>query len=253
LTFQIISERDTTLLVLENGKVKQYSKDLYNITKLKRYNGGRIIDELMDKETDDSINVQETFTKGIFNITYRDTILQLRDRNKVCAGVEDWYHTNKIKQLVDTFTEQYKIQEETKVFKVMANMFPDDRVKITNEGFVVDGVWLVDKQGTSYLSSKSPTRYAHFRTNIDPHSKKKLLQTVKWNFLCLVPKGKVHATYIETEIGSIKLEETDMVILSKVAFLLDPRKVFDRVFMNQLPDKLQKVLKDEYDETKNTS
>ena len=251
MTLQIISERETTLLVLENGKIKQYSKDLYNMTKIKRYNGGRIIDELRDKDTDDSISVQETFNKGIFNVTYNNIILQLRDRNKVCAGVEDWYQSNNIKQLVETFTEQYKIQEETKVFKVMANMFPDDRVKITKEGFVVDGVWLVDKQGTSYLSSKSPTRYAHFRRDRDPHTKKKLLQSAKWNFLCLVPKGKVHATYIETEVGSIKLAETDMVILSKVAFLLDPRKIFDSVFMNQLPDKFQKVLRDEHNETRN--
>lgn len=250
MTFQIISERDTTLLVLENGKVKQYSKDLYNMTKIKRYNGERIIDELVDKNSDDCINVQETFNKGIFNITYKNIILQLRDRNKVCAGVEDWYQSNTIQQLVDVFTEQYKIQQETKVFKVMANMFPDDRVKISSDGFIVDTIWLVDKQGSSYLSSKSPTRYAHFR-NQDPHTKKKLLKTEKWNFLCLVPKGKVHATYIDTEIGRIKLSETDMVILSKVAFLIDPRKVFDRVFMNQLPEKLQKVLKDEYNETTN--
>lgn len=252
MTFQIISERDTTLLVLENGKVKQYSKDLYNLTKIKRYNGERIISELVDKNSDDSISVQETFNKGIFNITYKNIILQLRDRNKVCAGVEDWYQSNSIQQLIDLFTEQYKIQKETQVLKVMANMFPDDRVKIINEGFVVDSVWLVDKQGTSYLSSKSPTRYAHFR-NIqqDPHTRKNVLKTEKWNFLCLVPKGKVHSTYIDTEIGRIKLSETDMVILSKVAFLIDERKIFDRVFMNQLPEKLQKVLKDEYNETTN--
>ena len=30
MTFQIISERETTLLVLENGKIKQLSKQLYN-------------------------------------------------------------------------------------------------------------------------------------------------------------------------------------------------------------------------------
>ena len=72
MTFQIISERDTTLLVLENGKVKQYSKDLYNLTKIKRYNGERIISELVDKNSDDSISVQETFNKGIFNITYKN-------------------------------------------------------------------------------------------------------------------------------------------------------------------------------------
>ena len=77
MTFQIISERETTLLVLENGKIKQLSKDFYNLIKVKRFNGERIIQTFKDKDSDDEIEVQETFNKGIFNVKYKNTIIQL--------------------------------------------------------------------------------------------------------------------------------------------------------------------------------
>ena len=97
MTFQIISERETTLLVLENGKIKQLSKDLYNLIRVKRFNNERIIQTFNDINSDDEIEVQETFNKGIFNVKYKDVVIQLRNRNKVCSGIEDWYHTNEIK------------------------------------------------------------------------------------------------------------------------------------------------------------
>ena len=61
MTFQIISERETTLLVLENGKIKQLSKDLYNLIRVKRFNNERIIQTFNDINSDDEIEVQETF------------------------------------------------------------------------------------------------------------------------------------------------------------------------------------------------
>ena len=57
MTFQIISERETTLLVLENGKIKQLSKDLYNLIRVKRFNNERIIQTFNDINSDDVVNV----------------------------------------------------------------------------------------------------------------------------------------------------------------------------------------------------
>ena len=153
MTFQIISERETTLLVLENGKIKQLSKDFYNLIKVKRFNGERIIQTFKDKDSDDEIEVQETFNKGIFNVKYKNTIIQLRDRNVVCGCIENWYQTNDINKMVETFQEQYRIQEETKVFQYMANLFPDKRVVAKDRAFIVDGLWKIDNQGTAYVNS----------------------------------------------------------------------------------------------------
>jgi len=246
MTFQIISERETTLLVLENGKIKQLSKDFYNLIKVKRFNGERIIQTFKDKDSDDEIEVQETFNKGIFNVKYKNTIIQLRDRNVVCGGIENWYQTNDINKMVETFQEQYRIQEETKVFQYMANLFPDKRVVAKDRAFIVDGLWKIDNQGTAYINS-AWSKYQGIRTGVDPHNAdSKLKEDNKWKFLCIVPDGKIYATSIQTEIGEIKLTKEDVVILAKVGFLLDPKKIFDSVFMNQLTKKVKKVLTDEY-------
>ena len=82
MTFLIISESETTLLVLENGKNKQLSKDLYNLIRVKRFNNERIIQTFNDINSDDEIEVQETFNKGIFNVKYKDVVIQLRNRMK---------------------------------------------------------------------------------------------------------------------------------------------------------------------------
>ena len=137
MTFQIISERETTLLVLENGRIKQLSKDFYNTIKVKRFNGDRIIQTFNDRDTDDSIYVQETFNTGIFNVTYKEQVIQIRNRNIICSGIENWYQTNSISDMVKSFQEQYRIQQETKVFEYMANLFSDDRVKVKDSSFIV--------------------------------------------------------------------------------------------------------------------
>ena len=246
MTFQIISERETTLLVLENGKIKQLSKDFYNLIKVKRFNGERIIQTFKDKDTSDEIEVQETFNKGIFNVKYRDHVIQLRNRNIVCGAIENWYQTNDIKQMVETFQEQYRIQEQTKVFQYMADLFPDNRVQIKDNAFIIDGLWKIDNQGTAYVNS-TWSKYQGIRSGVDPHNtNSKLKEDDKWKFLCIVPDGKIHATTIETEVGTIRLTPEDVVILAKVGFLLDPKKIFDNVFANQLTKKVLKVLTDEY-------
>lgn len=244
MTFQIISERETTLLVLENGRIKQLSKDFYNTIKVKRFNGDRIIQTFNDRDTNDSIYVQETFNTGIFNVTYKEQVIQIRNRNIICSGIENWYQTNSISDMVKSFQEQYRIQQETKVFEYMANLFSDDRVIVKDSSFIVDDIWKIDKQGTAYVWSEAHTTYS--RGLVDPHTGNKLDKKGKWKFLCIVPEGKIHSTQIETPIGTITLTPTDVVILAKVGFLLDPKKIFDTVFMNQLTPRLKKVLEDEY-------
>ena len=73
-----------------------------------------------------------------------------------------------------------------------------------------------------------------------------LIRKVSGSSYVLFPKEKYTPTQIETPIGTITLTPTDVVILAKVGFLLDPQKIFDSVFMNQLTPRLRRVLEDEY-------
>ena len=67
-----------------------------------------------------------------------------------------------------------------------------------------------------------------------------------WHFLCTVAQGKLEKLKmtIDTEIGSMEVDEVTMTILAKVNFLANPN-IHDSVFMNQLPKKLKKLLVEE--------
>ena len=55
---------------------------------------------------------------------------------------------------------------------------------------------------------------------------------------------------IESDIGALELDEATITILAKINFLMNPNTK-DSVFMNQLPEKLRKILIDEAkDDTK---
>ncbi len=50
--------------------------------------------------------------------------------------------------------------------------------------------------------------------------------------------------YISTKIGDIELESTELTIMGKIGFLLAP-DITDNVFLHQLSEKMQDVLKAE--------
>ena len=77
MVYQILAERPNTLLVFENNKLKTYSKDEYNMLKLKQFNGERIyhIAKPNDQSFGDEIEYHETFTRGVFNVKYKGETL----------------------------------------------------------------------------------------------------------------------------------------------------------------------------------
>ena len=103
----------------------------------------------------------------------------------------------------------------------------------TPKGYVIDGIFMVDNKGTSFYRRNRPT--------VDGNN---------WEFLCTVAQKGVRKVNIETEIGLLELDGTCMTILAKIGFFCNPN-IEDRVFMNQLPDKIQKLLRDEYGGVKN--
>ena len=65
-----------------------------------------------------------------------------------------------------------------------------------------------------------------------------------WKFLCTVAQGNLSKMSISTKIGDIELESTALTIMGKIGFLLAP-DITDNVFLHQLSDKMQDVLKAE--------
>ena len=225
--YQIVAERENTILILDNGMIKSYPNDFYNELRLKTFNGERIILDIQSKQKG-TIHITETYNRGIFNVEYMGEVIQFRDKNKVCMGVRQWLYQQESNIIEDAYVELWKNNNQSKVMQMMADFF-GDRVKVvkndTDENlFEVDGLFRINNQGTCFTKRDISN---------------------KWSAMCVVPAGKIRPFKIQTNIGEISLTETDVVILAKVGFLLDPKKIYDRVFFNQLSRKLQRVLKDE--------
>ena len=94
-------------------------------------------------------------------------------------------------------------------------------------------MFIINKQGTCY--TKTNYRLGRGDETLDE----------KWSSVCIVPNGTVRPFSIMTKIGKIELTGNDVVILSKVGFLLSPKKIYDRVFFDQLAIPLKRVLLDE--------
>lgn len=237
MTFQIIAERDNTLLVLENNKIKTYPNDFYNELKLKKFDGDRIILDMFSKEKG-IIKITETFNRGIFNVEYMGEVIQFRDKNVVCLGIKQWLEANETTEIEKAYVDLWKKNNETKLMEMLAGFF-GDRVKVIDcslgghkgLAFDVDGLFRINKQGTCYTK----TNYRRGHETLDE----------KWSSVCIVPNGTVRPFSIMTKIGKIELTGNDVVILSKVGFLLSPKKIYDRVFFDQLAQPLKRVLLDE--------
>jgi hypothetical protein len=91
-----------------------------------------------------------------------------------------------------------------------------------NTAYIVDERFMVDDHGVSHYKSD----YGN------------------WKFLCTVAQGNLSKMSISTAIGDIELESTELTIMGKIGFLLAP-DITDHVFLHQLSDKMQDVLKAE--------
>ena len=225
---QIIAERDNTLILFDNGKVKTVPNTLYNQVKYRDYKGDRIFYKF-----DDDMYVQETFDNGIFNAFVKEETIQIRDSISLCKSIihhKEWNNTEPYHTL---FKKLYLVENKEKIMKEMVSIF-GDRVqtvwgnKRNNENdvipmmYVVDDRFMVDGHGVSHYKKDDGS----------------------WSFLCTVAQGNLSKMSITTPIGDIELESTELTIMGKIGFLLAP-DITDNVFFHQLSNKMQEVLKAE--------
>lgn len=238
---KLIAKRKNVYVVEEKGKIRTIINDKYTELKLEEYNGNRIFYDFGD-----GLRVQETYDERIFNCYKDDIVINVRDGNKIAEFIADKNKSGYDEYFKEHYYQQHKSEFLDKIIKSYG-----DRVIGVRDGYVIDNIWKVDNKGTSYYHKDSwKGRYDDWEGR-ELHGE--TIQNANgWHFLCTVAQGKLLKMSIETDIGVLELDESTMTILAKINFLMNPN-VTDSVFMNQLPDDLQKILKDEAKESVDTT
>ena len=217
MNVSFLDERDGLYIIMIEGKVKTILKDSYSQLKYKTYNGNRIFYDFGD-----GFKIQETYDDRIFNCYINEVVINIRDGKKIAEFVLDKNKSG----YEDYVKEHYLEQHRTELLdKIIATY--NDRVVKVKDGYVVDDIFKVDNKGTSYCKSgvvKLPSA---------KHG--------NWKFLCTVAQGNIRKMSIDSEVGLLELDTTCMTVLAKIGFFCNPN-VHDKVFMDQLPQKIQKLL-----------
>lgn len=216
MNVSFLDERDGLFIIMINGKVKTITNDTYSQLKYKTYNGNRIFYDFGD-----GFKIQETYDNGIFNCYIGESVLNIRDGKKIAEFVLDKNKSGYEKFIKEHYIEQHRTELLDKVIATF-----DDRVTKVKDGYIVDDMFKVDNKGTSYFATGMGT--------LDD----------TWKFLCTVAQGNIRKMSIDSEVGLLELDTTCMTILAKIGFFCNP-DVHDSIFMNQLPQKIQKLLVDQ--------
>jgi len=211
-----LDERDGLFIVMVEGKVKTIVSDSYSQLKYKTYNGNRIFYDFGD-----GFKIQETYDDRIFNCYLNDVVINIRDGNRIAEFVLDNNKSGYERFIKEHYIEQHRTELLDKVIATF-----DDRVVKVKDGYVVDDMFKVDNKGTSYFATGMGT--------LDD----------TWKFLCTVAQGNIRKMSIDSAVGLLELDTTCMTILAKIGFFCNPN-VHDSIFMNQLPQKIQKLLVDQ--------
>ena len=220
----IRSVRDDHLVVYFNGKIMTKINDQYNNLKYGQYEGERI-----HFEFNDEAKVDETYDDRIFNCTYKDETMQVRKSEDICNAINNKNLDDYAIVFKKTYYEIHRIELITDLVKRSYG----ERVKLKNDNtFVIDDRFKVDDKATAYHIKKGQN-HKHTMDN-----------DKRWEFLCIVVKGKPRKKGIKTKIGIVELDEKLLEILAKINFLINPNMT-DTVFTSQLPEWLTKTMKAE--------
>lgn len=204
----------------DNGEVKIEPNTPYFKTKLVEFSGDRISKYFPIE----GIMIQETFDEMIFNITFNETVVTTRphladmiveafnDPEKIIEIVNKYNSNSFNVSLIENFLEKY-----------------GERVKVIDIGFVVDDLFLVDRNGTAY-NWKDGKKNSDVRTNLSNGG------------ICIVVKNVSEKTiFDEHRKQQITIDPLAFTVLSKIEFLLSPNTK-DVVFMDQLPKETVEIL-----------
>ena len=214
----IRSVREDHLVVYFDGKIMTKINDNYNNLKYGQYNGERI-----HYEFNDEAKIDETYDDRIFNCIYKDETMQVRKSEDICQAIMNENLDDYALVFKETYYEIHRIELITELIKRSYG----DSVKLRNDNtFVIDDRFMVDYKSTAHYSKR----------NNDSDK--------RWEFLCIVVKGRPRKKAIKTKVGLVELDEKLLEILAKINFLINPN-ANDSIFTSQLPKWLHKTIQDE--------
>lgn len=166
--------------------------------------------------------VKETYNDMIFNAELAGVPAQIRSNyaNQLCEAIEQ----DDIALYQQIFTDHDSLEFDTKLLDSAIEMF-GDRVKVVNDGFVVDDLFLVDRKGTAWVWD--------YETNT-----KMIMGNGGCKSLCIVVKKMPAAGFVD---GKYQVDSLIYTVLSKVMYLMDP-DMNDQVFTRQIPERHMEIL-----------
>lgn len=233
---KLLAQRDNLFIIEDKGQIITKIRDAYTELKLKHYDGNRIAFDFGE-----GLHIQETYDDRIFNCYIGEVVINIRDGNKIAEFVIDNNRAG-----YETYVKEHYYQQHRTEFIDSIILTYGDRVKKVSDGYIIDDNWKVTNEGSSYYYAEEHKGTFDTRDNVMVHGENAKGKMGNWHFLCTVAQGKLEKLKmtIDTEIGSMEVDEVTMTILAKVNFLANPN-IHDSVFMNQLPKKLKKLLVEE--------
>ena len=227
----------------EKSKIETLPSNEYFYLKLVSHKGERISHDFKN-----GMKVLETFSEMVFNVTYKDFNEDERTfhskpqlANKICAAIQNNKdNPDDVTLIAEVISESISGLSSTTEFDTiwLESLLKtyEKKVFVTDSGFVINGMFLVDRKGSGHYYNKK------VKNAMQAESTKK-------HYLC------IHAPYgMETDdkiiIASgvpMKVTGLSQTILSKISYLIQPpgcdykghsgcdsRKTCD-VFIQQLP------------------
>jgi hypothetical protein len=149
--------------------------------------------------------------------------MQVRKSEDICNAINN----DNLDDYAIVFKETYYAIHKIELITDLVKRSYGERVQLKNDNtFVVDDRFMVDDKASAHYSKR----------NKDSGK--------RWEYLCIVVKGRPRKKAIKTKIGLVELDEKLLEILTKINFLINPN-IMDSVFTSQLPDWLSKTLIDE--------
>lgn len=206
----ILEDRKDLLIIQDRNGVSTIPRSEYHLLRIKHYNGNRIF---YDWGSDGAI-VRETYNQGIFNCWYESRQIQIADGD----GIASCIVSGDVKKYAELFNGWFDTMAQKSVIDIIVSQYPG-RVSRTDNGYEVDGVFMINDHGVSHC-----------------------IDGGHWRHLCTVAVGATREQRMEIDgLGYVTINPVTMTIISKINFLLNPN-LKDRVFTDQLTEQCRRHL-----------
>ena len=116
----------------------------------------------------DDVELQETYNNGIFNLFWGDDVINIgiEYQDDVATAIK----TNNLKGMDKLYHAHKRNVYKKEMIKNVISSY-GDRIYISDRGFIIDDIFMVDRPGTAYQRNKEGKKF-------------------DWKFVCIVAKAK---------------------------------------------------------------